>query len=221
MIEHAFYQGFNLVQALYLHGACVVDREGPRLALAVLCTAPWLVRGWFPVHPFSDNYLKHDARSTPLVRAMYRAKKVWCGRHNSFFLLRYYSNLLTHPVLPSRQYQYMFYKHALLHGLNVSVAMTGVCLSDAPVFRLYWLLLNAAYVLEFFLQTLVKKRHMTQNTMLGLQWLLMGACTAAAARVLPHVTPSVALLSLGLNLVARRRDVRNTLLVIAYALVWT
>jgi uncharacterized membrane protein len=115
----------------------------------------------------------------------------------------------------------MFYKHALLHGLNVSVAMTGVCLSDEPVFRLYWLLLNAAYVLEFFLQTLVKKRHMTQNTMLGLQWLLMGACTAAAARVLPHVSPSVALLSLGLNLVARRRDVRNTLLVIAYALVWT
>jgi hypothetical protein len=56
--------------------------------------------------------------------------------------------------------QYIFYKHVLLHGLNISLAMHGSLDGDqlgiphAPFFRLYWVLLNAAYVLEFFLQVL-------------------------------------------------------------------
>ena len=85
--------------------------------------------------------------------------------------------------------------------------------------RLYWLLLNTAYVLEFFLQTLVKKGHMNQSTMLTLQLLLMGACTAAAIRILPHVSLFVAFLSLALNLIARQQDVTNTLVVISAKLL--
>jgi hypothetical protein len=191
MIEHSFYQLLNLVQALFLHSVCGVHDQGRRLVLAVLATAPWLARGYFPIHPFSDNYTKDDERSSLLVREMYRVKK----------------------------YQYMFYKHFLLHGLNVSVAVSGVCLSNERIFRLYWLLLNASYVLEFFLQTLVKKRYMAQRTMLTLQVLLMSASTAAAWRVLPHVSVGTAVLSLGLNMVARKRDVSNTLHVIAASLL--
>lgn len=55
-----------------------------------------------------------------------------------------------------KKYQYLLYKHFLLHGLNISVAISGEAIAATPPFRLYWLSLNAAYVLEFFLQTLVR-----------------------------------------------------------------
>jgi hypothetical protein len=189
MIEHSFYQGLNLVQAMYLHSICIYSDakyESIRPLLAIACTSPWMIRKYFPVHAFSDNYTKVDPRSTIFVREMYRIKK----------------------------YQYMFYKHFLLHGLNISVAFSGECLSDQKIFRMYWLLLNAAYVMEFFLQTLVKKGYMPQSAMLTLQVVLMIASSAAAVRVIPYVSVPIALLSLGLNLIARRRDMRNTLLVI-------
>ena len=70
------------------------------------------------------------------------------------------------------------------------------------------------------MQTLVKKGHMNQSTMLTLQLLLMGACTAAATQILPHVSLAVAFLSLILNLVARQQDVKNTLVVISATLLW-
>ena len=107
MIEHSFYQVLNLVQAWYLHSVYRFPQEGHRLLLVMIATSPWLVRRFFPIHPFSANYLLHDDRSTLFVREMYRAKK----------------------------YQYMFYKHFLLHGLNISVAFSGVSLCDIQIFR--------------------------------------------------------------------------------------
>ena len=55
-----------------------------------------------------------------------------------------------------KKYQYLIYKHWLLHGLNISIAITGEAIACRIFFRLYWLSLNAAYVFEFFLQTLVR-----------------------------------------------------------------
>ena len=107
MIEHSFYQVLNLIQAWYLHSVCRCSQEGQRLLLVMIATSPWLARRFFPIHPFSANYLLHDDRSTTFIREMYRAKK----------------------------YQYMFYKHFLLHGLNVSAAFSGVCLCDTQIFR--------------------------------------------------------------------------------------
>ena len=51
-----------------------------------------------------------------------------------------------------KKYQYLTYKHCLLHGLNIGVALSGDALARQPAFRLYWLCINAAYVMEFFLQ---------------------------------------------------------------------
>lgn len=141
MIEHAFYQALNLVQILFLHTLTPALDLPCRTLLLFLATSPWLARDYFPVHPFSDNYVKIDPNSTPFIRLLYRLKK----------------------------YQYIFYKHFLLHGLNLTVALMGVALPEEQFFRLYWMSLNASYVMEFFLQTLVKKRYMQQSTMLWLQ----------------------------------------------------
>jgi hypothetical protein len=115
-----------------------------------------------------------------------------------------------------KKYQYMFYKHALLHGLNLTVALRGapsaeqlsrgeLGLAAQPTFQLYWLSLNAAYVMEFFLQTLVKRRFMAQATMLALNQLLMLVSTLVAVQVLTHVSLPISAASLGLNMVHRSR----------------
>ena len=126
MLEHAFYQLLNLVQVLYLHALPACGAQMPaRLALCLMATSPWLVRAAFPVHSFSANYATSGRREAML----YRLKK----------------------------WQYVAYKHALLHGLNLSAALAtaehGNSLPQQRFFRLYWQCLNAAYVLEFFMQT--------------------------------------------------------------------
>ena len=201
MLEHCFYQCLNLVQVSYLHLLAMrrpVGGSGDgvlRLALAFATTLPWLWRGAFPVNSFSENY-KHPTKggTTPLIRVLYRLKK----------------------------YQYLFYKHALLHGLNATMgaaadgARDGLVYSDG--FRLYWLCLNSAYVFEFYMQTLVKRQHLSQPAMLGLQQLLMAVSSVAAVRVLVdavHVAPAA--LSLALNLLRRRRECSNMLVVLAVA----
>ena len=56
----------------------------------------------------------------------------------------------------AKKWQYVFYKTCLLHGLNVSAAIGfGRSRSDrsstsGTFFQLYWLCLNASYVMEFF-----------------------------------------------------------------------
>ena len=86
-----------------------------RTALAAGMLLPWLGRGAFPVNSFSANYKTPGfGGTTPLIRFLYRMKK----------------------------WQYLLYKHCLLHGLNVSVALReGGAATSALVrtghFRLY------------------------------------------------------------------------------------
>jgi hypothetical protein len=78
-----------------------------RLWMATCAVLPWAVRGRFPINRFSDNYAKPGVgSSSTLHRVLYRLKK----------------------------YQYILYKHCLLHGLNVSIAMSGIDLSARLTF---------------------------------------------------------------------------------------
>ena len=186
MIEHAFYQGLNLAQILFMHSLELVTEPTHRILLTFLVTSPWLFRQMFPVNRFSDNYLKIDPKSSDLVRFLYFIKK----------------------------YQYVFYKHFLLHGLNISLSMFHRNIVHSPDFRLYWILLNLSFVMEFFLQTLVKKKRLSQSTMLTMQHILMAASSIAALAVLKHVSIWISVLSTVLNFVNRKRDFMNTALVV-------
>ena len=192
MLEHCFYQLLNLAQVLYLHAVPTLAADRPlcRLGLALAMLAPWHWRGRFPVNAFSANYERPGVGgSSALIRFLYRMKK----------------------------YQYLLYKHALLHGLNASVAVDGRALAATTHFRTYWLCLNIAYVMEFFMQTLVKRQYMSQRWMLALQQLLMTISTVYALQVLQAVHVLPALLSLGLNLRRRGRELSNGALVLAAA----
>ena len=183
MVEHGFYQIINVVQIFYLH--MVGDHSHllsvpQALVMALAATSPWVFRGSFPVNRFSDNYTKGQKASS-LISILYRAKK----------------------------YQYIFYKHFLLHGLNASVALDLLNIASLQYFRWYWLCLNISYVMEFFLQTMVKKNYMSQQQMLLLQQILMLASTISAVRVVLHVRMLPACLSLFLNFVRRKRDFTN------------
>jgi len=118
MVEHSFYQGLNLIQIVTLHfldsqtsseeerGDRGYNSPSPFLSLftssfwllrigaIALVTAPWLFRCYFPVNSFMANYKDLSWKEYTPELLMYRIKK----------------------------WQYVFYKHALLHGLNVSVA---------------------------------------------------------------------------------------------------
>jgi hypothetical protein len=198
MIEHSFYQLLNLVQIVFLHSVGTLSLEHSNhqylaYLLLILATAPWLARPLFPVNKFSDNYVKGDPWT--VVNVLYRIKK----------------------------YQYMFYKHFLLHGLNLSAALVmtrGHRLAETHTFRMYWVLLNTSYVMEFFMQSLVKRGWLTQNAMLNLQLLLMTAASVAAAKVLLYVDLVFCTLSLLLNIVHRKRDLINMLLLMGISVVW-
>eukprot|EP00310_Coccolithus_braarudii_P022741 CAMPEP_0183346368 /NCGR_PEP_ID=MMETSP0164_2-20130417/11517_1 /TAXON_ID=221442 /ORGANISM="Coccolithus pelagicus ssp braarudi, Strain PLY182g" /LENGTH=291 /DNA_ID=CAMNT_0025517637 /DNA_START=69 /DNA_END=944 /DNA_ORIENTATION=+ len=195
MLEHTFYQGLNLVQIVSLHlmeVPLLSAAVSARAALLLLATLPWAVRCQFPVNRFSDNYSKgqHPLALLPLL---YRVKK----------------------------YQYLLYKHALLHGLNVSLALSpGLELTTSPGWRLYWLCLNVAYVMEFFTQTLVKRGYMSQRVLLLLQALLMLGSSGAALFVLRNVYVIAPIASLALNLVHRHHELINTAVVFGCTLLW-
>jgi hypothetical protein len=150
MVEHVFYQGLNLLQICFLHAVPLAPQYS--FLLLFLVTAPWLVRKRFPLNSFRDNYHKRDPKSSVLVRVLYRVKK----------------------------WQYVFYKFVLLHGLNIGVALMHSDVAHSRAFRAYWALLNTAYVMEFFLQTLVKKGYLAQPIMLALNALLMLSSSCAA-----------------------------------------
>lgn len=195
MLEHAFYQALNLLQVCYFHALHLHLALPYRLLGLVVVTMPWYIRASFPLHSFSENYSeKIDSRSSTLIRVLYRIKK----------------------------YQYVFYKHFLLHGMNISLALSGVDIIASPCFRLYWLLLNTSYVMEFFLQTLVKKQYLPQEYMLSLQQVLMFASSLVAVMVLKDVSIFLALLSLAANFANRKHDVLNTVLVagVGVGLLW-
>mmetsp|Transcript_25027 Transcript_25027/g.35951 ORF Transcript_25027/g.35951 Transcript_25027/m.35951 type:complete len:341 (+) Transcript_25027:1905-2927(+) len=200
MIEHSFYQILNLIQILFIHSISFMINHILILLLCMLATFPWQFRHRFPVHSFSANYSQEnaDTKSTFMVKVLYRIKK----------------------------YQYVFYKHFLLHGLNISLALqytitNSPSLALDPYFRFYWLLLNTAYVMEFFLQTLVKKGYLLQSSMLAMQKVLMLASSIAAIDVMwRKVLWLPCLLSLVLNFTWRGRDLQHTttVLIFLYAL---
>ncbi|KAJ1472708.1 hypothetical protein T484DRAFT_1839244 [Baffinella frigidus] len=80
--------------------------------------------------------------------------------------------------------------------------------------ELYWLALNTAYVMEFFLQSLVRKGALSQGRMLRMNQALMLVSTAAALQVMVEVVvvevvPAAAVASLLLNLVHRHHEMVN------------
>lgn len=197
MIEHSFYQVLNLFQALFLHLLPLSYAYGAQHAMVIkvlLCvfvSLPWLARPWFPINKFSDNYEKVDEKSTSLIRFMYRVKK----------------------------WQYVFYKHFLLHGLVLSAAFLSSSsdnhIAVTPEFRMYWLLLNTSYVMEFFLQTLVKKQYLHQQVMLQLQFVLMLSASVSALQVLfQYVNITVSLVSMALNFANRKQDFINSMMIV-------
>jgi hypothetical protein len=214
MIEHAFYQFLNLWQALYLHYfAAWYGRDlspwHQWLALLIV-TAPWLLRHYFPVHSFSQNWKgshpQSHERSSRLETALYRVKKA----------------------------QYLFYKHVVLHGVNLAVALpqppqaNGTTTEEAgPLvtqqsWRIFWLCLNAAYAMEFFLQSLVRRHVLRQSTMLWWNRLLMVVSSAAAVpAILGTVRWELCLGSLVLNICHRHYDVLNTMGLASLAIVLT
>lgn len=216
MIEHSFYQGLNLVQILYLHllarwsYTCTTRAETiitsstngasgngrgcsshERFAALCIVTVPWLMRGFFPVNSFSNNWKQTEAHkneqravTTKMEIILYQIKKA----------------------------QYLFYKHVVLHGINLSLCVRPTDLVYTLPWRIFWICLNASYVMEFFLQSLVKRRVMSQASMLSLNRLLVAVSSLAA---LPAVATIVrwdaCIVSLILNLVHRHHDVINTL----------
>lgn len=226
MLEHSFYQALNLCQVAFLHLVARVDESdralgrrhmslgslAPRLTLLSAVTFPWVFRGAFPTNRFSDNYDAKKGRDPwGVTSLLYRMKK----------------------------YQYVFYKHFMLHGLNVGVAIDGfeglrkprikppglgpgpgLSLVDATPFRLYWLGLNAAYVMEFFLQTLVKRRYLTQGRMLRMNQFLMLVSTASAVAVLRRVSVVGSVVSLAVNFARASGECGGVALAAAAAAAW-
>ena len=198
MIEHSFYQLLNLLQIIYIHSFAFIHFDYnndyynsklqfiTRFILLVIVTLPWIIRYKFPVHSFSDNYKKSKINNPwTMVNILYRIKK----------------------------YQYVFYKHVLLHGLNIYIAISGSNIGCLIYFRLYWLALNTSYVMEFFMQTLVKKKVISQNLMLILQRILMLFSTTATIPLLLDIPFLIPILSCILNFKNRGHDFMNVLIV--------
>jgi hypothetical protein len=205
MLEHAFYQSLNLAQVLFLRAttststaiasSASASSETLKLLMLLLVTGAWLLRPLFPVNRFSHNYTRAGRDPRALTSVLYRVKK----------------------------YQYVFYKHFLLHGLNVTAA-TAACNTplvrpDDVVFRTYWLGLNAAYVMEFFLQTLVKRKYVSQSRMLRMNVALMAITTAPAIVVLTGVRLPAAVVSLALNFLSPGRELGNVALATCVAML--
>jgi hypothetical protein len=188
MFEHSFYQIINLLQIIYLYVVgdhSHIFTHQQRMFGAFLATSFWYFRSEFPINHFQHNYNLGQNPYT-FISIMYRMKK----------------------------YQYIFYKHFLLHGLNISVALDGLKIARGNDFRVYWFCLNISYVMEFFLQTLVKKQYMKQSHMINMQRLLMFVSTISAIRVLQHVRFAPSLLSLFLNFIRRKHEITNFIIVL-------
>jgi len=172
MWEHSFYQLLLTMQILFIHAIGSITRSDPealglRLVGLFFVTLPWYFRSQVPVNSFSKNYQNKESAVT-LIGIMYRIKK----------------------------YQYVFLKHVLIHGLNITLAVRGhATLAHEPAFRFYWIVINWSYTMEFFLQTLVKKKKMDQQTMLNLQKLLMAVATVGSVSVIHIVDPIAAVAS--------------------------
>ena len=144
-----------------------------------------------------------------------------------------------------KKWQYIFYKHVLFHGINITTLFPiqnetrtikiKIPIVLSPQWRIYWIALNTSYVFEFFLQTLVKRKKITQWSMLYLQRLLMTASTIAALDILllstnnesSHISfygciylAIIALCSMLLNFRYRGHDVQNTVILTICISIW-
>jgi hypothetical protein len=240
MLEHSFYQGVNVFQALYVHGLLPPmlgsSSSGPsgslvagggvmwhRAVAFLLASSPWIVRPLFPINSFSANY--SNSNSTSISTGTKKKLDDHVMRDPAS---------VTSIMYRVKKWQYVFYKHALLHGLNASLVLYGGTrtvvgvdaeawsdLGSQPSFAVYWTGLNAAYVLEFFLQSLVKRGHLSQTCMLVWNQALMAVTTVAAVQVLvQHVLWAAALVSVGLNFGNRGSEVVNILLLLVFVVMW-
>jgi hypothetical protein len=233
MIEHSFYQLLNLIHALFLHfiswprlgqGMLI----GHRMTALFIVSVPWVIRKRFPVHSFSSNWNTIQFDNPRTKRVLTSTTK---HQENKLYRVK--------------KWQYLFYKHFILHGLNISMAtfppqtinpsspipqQPHLCLPFSRHWRIFWLSLNASYVLEFFLQTLVKRSIISQRSMLRFQFALMSIATVSAVKsgalfggclVIGHrpISPIIsffvrliiASVSLLLNFYNRGYDLLNTL----------
>ena len=221
IVEHLFYQALNVTQVVFLRLAPIVaaahGRPGACASLA-LATAPWLFRSAFPVNRFSANY-----RREPLAVADASASPERRGTTAV-------SSLRVRRLYRLKKAQYVFLKHVLQHGLNVGVVVAECAsrrsaeassspssLADAPFVRAYWLTLNAAFVMEFFMQTLVKKKKLSQRVMLRMNAMLMFTSSLAAAFVVSKASLVAAATSCALNVLSPAREARTVALALAAA----
>ena len=223
IVEHLFYQALNVTQVVFLRLAPIVaaahGRPGACASLA-LATAPWLFRSAFPVNRFSANY-----RREPLAVADASALPERSAGTTAV------SSLRVRRLYRLKKAQYVFLKHVLQHGLNVGVVVAArgsrrgandasssqSSLADAPLFRAYWLTLNAAFVMEFFMQTLVKKKKLSQRVMLRMNAMLMFTSSLAAAFVASKASLVAAATSCALNVLSPAREARTVALALAAA----
>lgn len=190
MIEHSFYQVLNLVQISYIQAMQLFETSWPdklrtapmRLFALFWATSPWFFRRSFPVHSFQSNWTLTE-KHTKIETILYRLKKG----------------------------QYIFYKHAVLHGLNISICLRP-SLPLGLDFMIFWLCLNTSYVMEFFMQTMVKRKILSQYQHLWLQrWLMATSSLSAIGPVISQVAWPAVVLSVLLNFYNRYNDVANTM----------
>jgi hypothetical protein len=184
------------------------------------------VRRRLPVHSFSDNWKIYQSKQNKI----HEPQRHQADTQQELEILLY----------RIKKAQYLFYKHVVLHGLNIYMAVmakSGTRFTMPPYslsWRIFWLLLNTSYVMEFFLQSLVKRRVVIgQSTMLWLQrWLMISASAGAAVLLLQivqagatpmevYMLPAISLVSLILNLKNRHHDVFNTVAIAATAMLST
>ena len=188
-----------------------------RLGMLWIVTSPWLVRHKLPVHSFSHNWklyqrqrqqeeqqlqsrIQHRERQekNPQEEEISQNKLSTKNRPNK-------SNrdddieILLYRI---KKAQYIFYKHVILHGVNIysilrkntsssnrSGSSNNKTIPHSESWRIFWLLLNLSYVMEFFLQSLVKRNILTQCNMLYFQrWLIVTASISAICVLIeiPH-----------------------------------
>lgn len=245
MIEHSFYQFLNLVHAMYLHWITWLHPKNyfnhddnsyssqstlsyPERAMALFfVTSPWLLRKRFPVHSFSANWKKTDIHSPN------DSKTTEKGMMSSKFTKEHCQNSTTKLetiLYQIKKWQYVFYKHVIFYGVNISVAIPNTnksSINKTPLplrlsWRIFWIALNASYVMEFFLQTLVKRHIISQQTMINLQRLLMSVSSIIAITgVLGNIRPEIPVISLFLNFNHRGHEVTNTMLTALLAIFIT
>lgn len=155
MIEHSFYQIINLCQAVYLHTITYWMASSvtyiSRLVSLLFVTLPWVVRRKFPVNSFSANWTTKQQQSDTISKEKFKG-----GTKRS-------SNNHINNMYRIKKWQYIFYKHVILHGLNISIAFPRrgfnfkneiIDTDHLPLpltteWRIFWIALNTSYVMEY------------------------------------------------------------------------